>query len=136
MRLFWLGLAWLAGVGLAHISELSAGQWLILCSISLLSLILFRQQKFFLALYALILIFSLGAARYQSSLHTPDPEDISWYNDTGANATIIGVVIKPPDVRDSYIGLQVDTETLRFGGPGNSFPIQGRILARATRFED
>lgn len=136
MRLFWLGLAWLAGIGLARFTELSAGQWLILSSISLLSLILFRQQKFFLALYALILMFSLGAARYQSSLHTPDPEDISWYNDTGTNATITGVVIKPPDVRDSYIGLQVDAETLRFGGPGNSFPIRGRILARATRFED
>lgn len=101
MQLFWLSLAWLSGITPTRFAELTAAQWVILASISFLSLLLFRKQTISAALYAFLLVFSLGAARYQSSLHAPTPEHISWYNDPGVNATTTGVVIKPPDVPDS-----------------------------------
>lgn len=136
MTLFWLGIVWLAGIGLAPIFDLTTGEWLLLSLISLVSAILFRTQNTFRLLYLSILIFTLGAARYQSDLYRPTPETIDWYNDTDSYATITGLVIKSPDVRESYIGLQVDAETLRFGSPGSSYPVSGRILVRTSRFQD
>jgi hypothetical protein len=136
MTLFWLGLIWLASIGLASHLDLTTGEWLILCSISLVSVILFRDQKPYRILYLAIFVFTLGAARYQSNRYQPSPENIEWYNDTGSYATITGLVVRSPDIRDSYIGLQVESETLRFGSHGTSFPTSGRILVRTSRFAD
>jgi competence protein ComEC len=82
------------------------------------------------------LIFCLGAARFQSHRVDIRPNHIAWYNDTGSYATIIGLVVKPPDVRDSYIGLEIEVESIRFGPPGTSVEVGGKILARSTRFID
>ncbi len=136
MTLFWLGILWLAGIRLAPFTNLTSGEWLIISTISFLSVLLFRHRKNFQILYLSILVVTLGAARYQTSIDELSPEDIGWYNDTETYATITGLVVKPPDVRDTYIGLSVETETLRFGSPGSSFDTSGRILVRASRFDD
>ena len=78
----------------------------------------------------------LGAARFQGSRITIDPDHVAWYNDSGAYATLTGVIVQPPDVRDSYTGLEVEVEKLRFDGPGGTFPSNGRILVRTSRFID
>jgi competence protein ComEC len=135
MTLFWMGLLWLGGILLASFTRLTTGEWLILSSISFLSIIAFRHRTVFRILYLSICIFTLGAARYQANVETFGPDHIAWYNDSETYSTINGVVVKPPDIRDSYIGLQVDTETFRFGARGSSIQVSGRILVRTSRFD-
>jgi len=136
MTLFWLGILWIAGVGAAVYTDLTSSEWLILSLISGVSAYVFRSQKPFLIIYCSLLVITLGGLRGQLDVRELGPKDVSWYNDTGTYTTITGVVVKPPDVRDAYIGLQIETDSLRFGEPGSSFPVTGQILVRTTRFED
>lgn len=135
MTLFWFGIAWLTGIAVSTSTNLVSWQWLILSAGSLSGAILFRRQTHFNKLFQLLFILCLGAGRFQLSQNELDQNHISWHNDSGAYVTIRGTVIKPPDIRDTYIGLQVEVDKIRFGDETISSPIEGRILARTTRYE-
>ncbi|MCH7589231.1 MAG: ComEC/Rec2 family competence protein [Chloroflexi bacterium] len=136
MRLFWIGAAWLAGIGLGSLARLTTAHWMLLAGIAFSSALWLRNSSRYRWLYLLILMLCLGAARFQGSRITIDPDHVAWYNDSGAYATLTGVIVQPPDVRDSYTGLEVEVEKLRFDGPGGTFPSNGRILVRTSRFND
>jgi competence protein ComEC len=135
VTLFWFGIAWLTGIAVSTSTNLVSWQWLILSAGSLSGAILFRRQTHFNKLFQLLFILCLGAGRFQLSQNELDQNHISWHNDSGAYVTIRGTVIKPPDIRDTYIGLQVEVDKIRFGDETISSPIEGRILARTTRYE-
>ncbi len=136
MTLFWLGLAWLSGIAISASTRLVLWQWAILALIAFIGYLGFRRSEGFPLLFPLVLLLCFGAIRFQID-HNNHPHDhIAQYNDNGEYATIKGIVVKPPDVRDAYIGLQIDAEEVRFGEPGTSIPIHGRILVQATRFGD
>ena len=130
MTLFWFGIAWLAGIAVSTSTNLGAWQWLMLSAGSFSGAILFRRQIPFSKLFQLLFILCLGAARFQLTQKELNQNHIAWHNDSGTYATIRGTVVKPPDIRDTYIGLQVDVEKIRFGDETISSPIEGRILAR------
>jgi len=135
VTLFWLGIAWLTGIALSTSTQLVTWQWLILSAGSFSGVILFRRQLHFRYLFQLLFILCLGAGRFQLSQVKLDQNHIAWYNDSGAYATIRGTVIKPADIRDTYIGLQVEVEKIRFRDETISSPIEGRILVRTSRYE-
>ncbi|MBW8012141.1 MAG: DUF4131 domain-containing protein [Chloroflexi bacterium] len=75
-------------------------------------------------------VFFLGAARYQASLPEVNSDFISWYNDTEIETVLVGVVIQPPDVRDSYINLRVKVERLRVADEITHVEVSGLLLTR------
>ena len=76
-------------------------------------------------------MFFLGAARYQFSLPTYSPDFIAWYNDSDDEMVITGILMAPPDIRDSYINLQIEDEYVRVGREINRAAASGRLLERA-----
>jgi len=80
----------------------------------------------FIALSLLTLF--LGAARYQYSIPTIDAHNIAWYNDREYEVLVTGMLIEPPDARDTYINLRLDVSSINTGD--ESLPVSGLILAR------
>ncbi|MDX1436530.1 MAG: ComEC/Rec2 family competence protein, partial [Anaerolineales bacterium] len=58
------------------------------------------------------------------------PELISWYNDTGTSLSVVGLVVGPPDERDTYTNLRVRVERLRPGDEIIHTGPRGVLLAR------
>ncbi len=135
MTLFWLAAAWLAGVAATSVTDLVAWQWLSLAGLALTALILFRQERSYRLLFGLLLMLFLGAARGSAAERPPGPAHVSHYNDLGEPATLVGLVVDFPDVRQRYVGLRLRVEGLQ-GQDGSLTPAEGLVLVRAPRFGD
>ncbi len=77
---------------------------------------------------ALALAICLGALRYQSALPTIDPFHIAWFNDRSYPVWVTGSLAAPPDRRDRYANLQIETHAIDTGD--GDLPVQGLLLAR------
>lgn len=85
------------------------------------------------SLLLLLTALTLGAARYQSTRPLlTDPAFIAHYNDTGLNVTITGLLIQPPDERDTYTNLRIQTQTIRLENGLDPIPVTGLMLARVA----
>jgi competence protein ComEC len=134
----WLGLA--HKLLPAHI-PLTRNLWFIPAGIALLAAVLLRifssRLKFkpfklppatlFLACLALV-VFFLGAARYNFTIPHVDAHYISWYNDRDYEVLVTGSLAAPPDVRDTYINVRLNVTAVNTGD-GN-LPVHGLMLAR------
>lgn len=86
---------------------------------------------------ALLVALALGAARYQYALpDLNDPGFIASYNDGDQSLVVLGVLIEPPDVRDTYVNLRLRVEALRSSEEGQYTPVRGLMLVRASAFWD
>jgi competence protein ComEC len=121
------GLATSASLGLTPI------QWGLACGLIFASLILFRKHKLQRALFVIFFTFALGAWRAQSAQPSIDENHVSRFNGFTRPVKMTGVVIAPPDVRDSYVGLRVRSETLQVG-TGESRTVHGLVLVQAERY--
>ena len=160
MPLFWLSLAFVAGIIFSASLPLDTTQWLWSAG----GVLLFGLARRFLskasrrristpppirqALQALrglpgvttlspmvlIVVFCLGAARFQVALPTSDPGFIAWYNasdlETATARVVMGLVVKPPDVRDRYTNLTVQVEQFLPQDESSFKPVHGLLLAR------
>ena len=129
-------MAWLAGIVIGQATPLSTLQWLTLTSIALAATIAFRHHHIHKSFFAILMIIFLGASRLQGARPSTDSDHIASYNDTGRKVSITGVVVRPPDVRDTYTGLRLSVESLRFEDGGGSQTVHGLVLLRASRFGD
>ena len=143
LPLFWLSLAFLAGILLAAQVHVGATRWLILAGIALILSIgirllmgpliargvRLRPSRLVLISLSLTLLF-LGAARYQLTFPNVDAHYISWYNDRSYSVLVTGTVIDPPDVRDGYTNLRVDATTVDTGD--QALTVSGLLLARVS----
>ena len=83
---------------------------------------------------ALLLVFlcllglSLGALRYQSARLDPGPQDLAWYNDQSEPLEVIGVIVRPPDVRDTHVQAVIAVEQINAAG-AEPVPAAGKLLA-------
>jgi competence protein ComEC len=136
LTLFLFGLAWLGGIAIGQATPLSTLEWLALTAIALVATIAFRHHRIYPSLFAFLLIGFLGAARLQGARLTIDPDHVANHNDTGRKVTITGVVVGPPDVRDTYTGLRLSVDTLRYEDGGGAKTVHGLVLLRASRFDD
>jgi competence protein ComEC len=145
MPLFWLSLAFLAGILFAANLNLSTVAWSLLAAALLVCLPLAGRLRSRLnphlppwslrlsppsAVLALLCL-CLGAARLQSSRpDLSDPGHIAAYTDTGAEVIVVGWLTEPPDVRESYTNLRVHSETLYLSESAGARPVNGLLLAR------
>jgi competence protein ComEC len=151
MPLFWLSLAFLSGILLAANLPLSILGWTIPAILSLMLLLPpvyrgwsriiptsisnFTQQVKIssLKLYPLLLLFiSLGAIRYIISQPVINPKFIAYYNDQPAEFILEGVLVNPPDIRDTYTNLRLRIEQLRILDESQFIAVHGLLLARVS----
>ncbi|HEY70576.1 MAG TPA: DUF4131 domain-containing protein [Anaerolineae bacterium] len=133
MTLFWLGAAWLLGIAAGRMADLVVWQWLVLAGLSSAAMTVFWRWRGWRLWFACLAMAAFGAFRLQVKLPVFDETHIAVHNDSGRYATITGVVVDFPDVRDTYVGLRVDAEYVRLSG-GMLMPAHGRVLVRAPRF--
>ncbi len=130
MTLPYLVVAWLSGIYLQ--SVLSPPAWVLGLATPLLGAIIllwWRQGRVRLgASCALFLL--LGALRYASCLPTFGEGHLAYYNGTGT-ATVTGVVVEAPDVRDRYVNLKVSARLLETEGQERQ--VAGLALVRTGR---
>ena len=76
---------------------------------------------------------ALGVWRWQ--VVQPDFDDLSFigaYAGWKQEATVVGVLTEPPDIRDTYANLRLQVERLRFAGEHAETPVHGLLLVRTT----
>jgi competence protein ComEC len=130
MTLFALALVWLLGIGLGAQIPLTTGQWMILAALALAARWLLRRGRSALVFGGLLVLFA-GAARFQSNLRPPAPDDVRWLNESAQAVQLTGVVADYPDVRDAYTGLRVRVQQVELDGEPR--PAQGLVLVYAER---
>ncbi len=140
MPLLWLSLAFLAGILAAAGSGIPALAWALLAGAALILFLLGCRLGGFLnrlqipPLAALLLLaFCLGALRCRlAQPGAPTPQDIAYYNDLQAAYVLEGVIIQPPDERDTYTNLRVRLDRIYPDEAGPAQPIAGLLLARVS----
>jgi len=134
--LFWLGLAFIAGILLASQVGWGVPVWLGLSGLALLSAVLLHRHSNFFNLPAStrllfslsLLVAMLGGLRYQAAQPELSPFFVAWYNDREYKVTLTGWLAAPPDQRDGYTNLRIHLDSLDTGD--QSLPVQGLVLAR------
>ena len=153
MPLLWISLAFLCGVLLSPSLTLSILVW---CGILLLAVIvalppvfskissrlppastkLTQSLKFSSPrlIPLLVIFFCLGAIRYQLAQPRIEPDFIAFYNDRPNEFLVSGVIVEPPDVRDTYANLRLRVEQLAplpaQDAAAEFMPVHGLLLAR------
>jgi competence protein ComEC len=133
MTLFYMALAWAAGIALAFSSRAvpPAGLWIAAAGAALTALV---RRDFTLRQIGLCII-ALGLGIWRVALNTPDFNDkrsLAYYNDRGS-AEMVGLIVAEPDVRDQDIRLRVEMQSIRRGNQ-EPIPIYGLALVSAPRY--
>jgi competence protein ComEC len=118
------------------ISSISGFQLVTLISLTTLFLIVFFPRSNFRWVFLGLLVFFIGTGRMQ--FHTRDLPDghIAQFNDQPGRISITGLIVDDPDVRDRYVGLRIRAEKLSIPGSEEEIPVEGDLLAQASRFGD
>jgi competence protein ComEC len=155
MPLFWLALAFLGGILLADTVSMPTGTWLILAGLALGGSILLSMASHWLArrvsahsihprlpapfspTFAALLLTAIftGASRYQAvQPDFYDPGFIAWYNQVQGTVILEGVIVQPPDVRDTYTNLRLAVDKIRLASDSTFLfhPVHGLLLVRAS----
>ena len=135
--LMWFSLAFLGGIVLGSLVTLSLWIWVGLALVFIVLAIIARLLSlstfhFSLHPFSFILLFTLflGAARYQYSVPKFDAFHIASFNDREYDLLITGIIVEPPDYRDTYTNLRVDVGKVDTGD--GDLPANGLILVRAS----
>ncbi|MGH2621595.1 MAG: ComEC/Rec2 family competence protein [Anaerolineales bacterium] len=132
MKLFWLGMIWLAGIIVGKASGLAAWIYLLGAGLGLASWLL--AQDWLRRIGPGILIFSLGAFRFALAVPVFDETELAFYNGSLRPVVLTGIVSDFPDVRDRYIGLRVAAESVQYSSTNGPLPVSGAALVQASRF--
>jgi len=151
MPLFWLSLAFLCGILLASSLSLSLLGWLLLALVAVLLYLppisrrlsswiptrltrLNQQIKLpSTTFFPLVILFlSIGAIRYELDRPTIKPSFIAYYNDQSVEFIMDGILVEPPDMRDTYINLRLRLKQLHQVGDSQFIPVTGLLLARVS----
>ena len=124
-------LGWVAGLWLASqlvlLAALPWPAWLLVTLGAGVGLVTWRRHVAWRWPLAALLCLGLGAARYQADRPVFDASFITAYGDQGV-AAVEGVVSAEPDVRDTYVNLQVDAQTIFQPGQDAPRPVRGTVL--------
>ncbi|HEY4667242.1 MAG TPA: ComEC/Rec2 family competence protein, partial [Anaerolineales bacterium] len=132
MKLFWLGILWLAGIVVGKAGGLSAWIYLIGAGLGLASWLL--AQDWLRRMGPAILIFSLGAFRIALAVPVIDDTQLAYHNDELRPVVLNGIVSDFPDVRDRYVGLRVVADSVQYSSTQGALPVTGTALVQASRF--
>jgi competence protein ComEC len=130
MTLFYLGLAWLAGIALGEAVHTPWWVWLIAASAPVVGLIVFRRRPVWQTINACALLLALGGARFGLSIPHFTQNDVSQYNDQGA-VVLAGILVDAPEIRDSGASMRVEVNTLTLPD-GTAQAVSGLVLVQTT----
>lgn len=141
LPLLWISLAFLLGIIVASQVHASTRLWLILAGVGLVSavtmgILAVRYKLLPLNLFLIALammVFFLGAGRFQTTVPEITANHISWYNDREYEILVTGNVAGFPDERDTYTNLRVEVTSVDTGD--EELPVIGLILARVSSAE-
>lgn len=123
MPLFWLSLAFIAGILLGRFAPVKLLIWAISGSLLFIFYIINRfiiqKRRFFsrfwlsIPVSPLLILFTLclGAARFTASIPTLTSADLAWYNNRG-EYSFVGTVSAPPDIRADKTLYDIDITEL------------------------
>jgi competence protein ComEC len=150
MPLFWLSLVFLSGMPLASLFPFPTYIWAGLAGLCLFSLLVGRFLSRRLPLsprlslpipaipselaprlpvLVLAVAFFAGAGRWQSAQPAVGLGTLAYYNDREGSVTVEGLLVKPPDMRDTYTNLVVEVDRLQVAESQPFVPVRGRLLA-------
>ncbi len=145
-----VSLSFLGGLVLARAIPLETTQWMQIGILTLiLAFILITIQRlrentkspaflFRFSPFHFLLPFFLIFGAYFFQFNQPDAEDsknIIWFTDTQEEMLIVGVISDPPDYRDTYTNLQIDTQYIDRPDKRNHLYVHGKILVRVDAGE-
>lgn len=133
MTLVCLVAAWVAGILVVQTAEPGAEVWLAGGAACLLLAAAFRSERSWRLVLVMAAAFSVGAARHAWYQRPLDADHISHYTDSGF-VTVTGTVSRTPEIRESFVNLTVEVETL--ATKTGAVHAQGQILAQAPRYGD
>jgi competence protein ComEC len=152
MPLFWLSLAFMAGILFSARIQLPTSIWLVIAGISSIIVLVLswrRIRRTFSDIepiqsqtptpqfYLLIPFFlALGALRFQIS--QPDlnsPDFIAFYNHSGKEMRVTGTILKPPQITENHVVLRIGVDGIQPYGGTQLLPAHGSIavLLRGER---
>lgn len=132
MLTVYLGIAWFLGLWLASIVALDWLVWVVVAGIGLVTAVSLRKNRPISWSAACVLFLALAAIRYGTAVPTIDQNHIAYYNGT-RNVTITGLVVDEPDVRDRFVNLWVEVDSIQVSG-GAQLPMQGVVQVQTYRF--
>ncbi len=147
LPLLWLSLAFLIGIVLAYQLGWGLAAWLVVAGLALLWLLLRRLPLRWprllpslgsllfpipVPLPVLLLALAFGAARYTLALPRFDSSSLASYNDRDQTFILEGVLIQPPDERDTYRIFRLRVDRLRPVDDPLFQPVSGVLQARLT----
>jgi len=125
-------LAWLIGISVAPLIEVSVWVWVALGIVAVLAAAVSRNYVIARTALITFAFLTFGGARYLSSQPSLfDPNFIASYND-GDALTIEGIVIDEPDVRDAAINLRLQVENVRVKNLARD--AEGVVLIQVPRY--
>jgi len=95
---------------------------------------LYRDTLHLKQLGLISLAIGAGMARIWVAQPIIDASHIAYYNNQAQPIELVGLVVDQPDVRDNYINLRIQAETLRLQGTEQS--VRGLVLVRTPRYPD
>jgi competence protein ComEC len=133
MRLLWLAVAWICGIVLGSSPQPSTVEWIVLGVLALSAALVFRKNHHYGLIFACACLVAAGALRYKSAQPNLGPGSIAAYNDTGHRIRLSGVIIAPPDPRETYTAIKVSIDSLTETEGGPPRPAHGSVLVYADR---
>jgi competence protein ComEC len=131
MRLFWWGVAWLVGIVLGQLSALPA--WVFVFGVLLAIAVQLLAEPWLRRLAPVVLLLSLGAFRMALAQPSFDQAHVSAHNNLLRPIVLTGVINADPKVRDVYVDLRVEAETLHDPMSEAPLPVEGLVLIQTDR---
>ncbi len=130
MILIYLVAGWTLGILTAYFLQLPTPVWLWLLLLPLGYLLLFWRNLPLRKWHLVLVFFILGALRYQLALPDEISQQLAQFNEQG-RASLIGVVVGEPDVRQTQTLVRVDVSKIQTHGEWRD--ARGRALVSVPR---
>lgn len=130
MLLIYLAAGWAVGILAASFLRLPTPVWLVLLLLPLGYLVLFWRSPSLRKWHVVLVFFVLGALRFQMALPDETSQQLKQFNEQG-NASLVGIVIAEPDVRQSQTLVRVGVSKIRANGEWQD--AHGRALVSVPR---
>ncbi|MGE5123384.1 MAG: ComEC/Rec2 family competence protein, partial [Acidobacteriaceae bacterium] len=151
MPLLWISLAFLTGITTASVLVVPIAAWVVMAVVSLVLTLppinrvgsrlipsaipdLSRKQRINNNIFfPLLLLFTcLGAIRTITARPAINPGFIAYYNDQPVSFIVEGMLVEPPDQRDTYTNLRLQVQQLCQDSEAGFIPVRGLLLIRAS----
>jgi competence protein ComEC len=115
LLLIFLAVGWILGIASASLLDLPTLVWLGLLLLPLAYLVVYWRKPPLRLWHFVLIAFVLGALRYQLALPTELDAHLAQFNEQG-RASLVGVVMQEPDVRESQTLLRVRVNKIQTDG--------------------